>query len=380
MPELEDIIKSAIDEATDTGNVPEPMEGEESEPSDEGDADTGGDETAEGDSDTSDESDQEDGVEEQISNEESEEPEPEPEPARKEPTAEDKEFEAVLKELGINKPNEKARRNRIPYDRTLRTLVNTVKKERTRLAEAHGKEIGPVRESLSKAEAALANFQNADVMMRNDPEMFIRTLAAMYPDKYTKYLGGAAQQKVDPNAEMPQPDVKYDDGTMAYSPEQYKKLMMWNQDQAVARAREESDRLYGPIVKRDQAQQLINQTRVDVQQRVTRQRDVWGAEFYNTNEVEIAKAVNEETQAARRENRQPIAFESLVAHILVPKMQEKVDKAREKAQDELKKAPKAAIKTHVASSRPVKPADDDRPLEDKMKDAVSNFKRLHGIR
>jgi hypothetical protein len=393
MSDLDALIANAIKDATDTGEVPEPMEGEEAEVSDgneEGDAgaDDGGEETSEGDSsDVGEESDSstegEDGEGDRGGSEESaEETEEESTETKPELSAEEKQYLEYLKKLDINPPDEKAAKNRIPYGRSLRTLVNKVRKFEQQLSEAHGKEIAPLKAKLSGAESQLVNLLNADRMLRNDPDMFMRTIAAMFPDKYGKYVSGQSTAKpADPNAGMPAPDLKYDDGSTGYSPEQYAKLQQWNIDQAVARVKEENDRTYKPLLDREKARAFLDSQASEIQNRVGAARQAWGVEFYNANENEIAKAINDETVAAKAENRAAVPFEILVSRVLIPKMQEKVDKARANVIEEQKRAPKGATKTRVQSSKPHKTGgNDDRPLEDKMTDLVEGFKRTHGIR
>jgi len=372
MADLEAVIKAAVDNATETGSLPVPMEGEE--------ASTG--ESAETDESSAVEtaSTVEESVEGESSVEHEAEPdaETEPEAQPKEKSAEDLEFETILKELGINLPDEKAAKNRIPYPRTLRTLVNTVKKERARLADAHGKEATEAATKLRDAETRLSQYGNTDRLMQTDPDRFIRALAAMFPEQYGKYVGLPEKQAAAAVlATKPQPDVKFEDGSVGYSPEQHERLLQWNQDEAVKRAAAELRQEYKPLLDREQARAYNDQLATSVRARVATMKQTWGEALYVEHERAIVKALDEQdaaakNAAARNQPYQTVPFEVIVARILVPKMQEKVDKARDNALEELKRAPKGATQTRTQASRPVTRRDPNevRPLEDVIKESL----------
>ena len=374
MGDLDAIIKAAVDDATDTGEVPAAEEYSDEGGSDEGesaDKSAGEGESADGDGDgdrsgageTS-----EAGTVAADEGEHAEEESGEPEPQQ---SAEDKEFADILKELGIN-PKPSGRDNRIPYSRSLRTLVNTVKKDRARLAGLHEKALGEEKSKATGFENELTGFRNLDRLLQTDAKRYLGVLAGLYPDLYGQYAGGKVEtaQQTKPNADDPRPgaDLKFDDGTVGYSDKQLDALLEWNTRQAVRAANEEFEKRFKPIETDRKAADMLTQRRTEIANDIALAKATFGSKVYDEYEPAIVAAIKVETEKARVENRRPAKLIAIAGQVITNALNEKINKARENAISELKKAPAAASNgAKGASQRKAAKVDDDSPIEDQIK-------------
>jgi hypothetical protein len=360
--DLESIIANTIQEATDTGALPE-AEGAE------GEVDVSGQESGQ--------------VEEPVKEEvvEGVEVIDDKTPAKEaaKPSEEEAEFQAILKELGINPPKE-GRDNRMPYSRHLKTLVNSVKKDRARLTGDHTKALSEREAKIKEAQESLARFNEVDQVIASDPEKYIGILAALYPEKYKRFLT-PAETKVEKKAETepaPEPDLKYQDGTVGFSPEQWAKREAWNRREATREAEEhfkaeleKQRKELEPLINDRRASAIIQQRLPAIRANIASAQKTWGEELYKANEEAIVKALNEEDVSAQREKRAPATFAAVVASVLVPKLNERINKTRENVIEELKKAPKAASGLPAKSTKAVADPDVTRETVDVVREALA---------
>ncbi len=302
----------------------------------------------------------------------------------KTPAADD--LAAELDALGIKAPKQGERENRIPYSRMLKIVENAKKK----LADEHKAVVAAEQAKFTKAEQELINYRKADELFKNDPERYLDTLAVLNP-AYKKFRGGttapeAEKQAADAAATpMPQPDGRYDDGTLGYTVEGQKKLDEWKSEQiemrAFNRAKAEFDKQFKPVKDREQAAAFRAEKMPAIQRAVADATEMWGKAFVddynkaNSGQSEILKML----QANDGQQGRPfMTFEQATAKVLLPKMQEanRVDQnaMRAKLLKELKDAPKAAAR-HTPSAAAIATADDGpRDMEDVIRESIAGMK------
>ena len=264
-------------------------------------------------------------------------------------TTEDKSLLSDLRDLGI-KIKDINVNNRMPYKRHLRVLVNEAKRLRDRIGGEHTKELTAREERAAKAEARAKEADEIDRLAEQDPDWYVALLAALHPEKYGKFvqrLSAAADDatrvtKEDPDPE-PGPDVKYEDGTLGYSPEQFNKVRAWDRRQVAKQVttdiRKEYDSRLSPIENKTKAEIDFEQRRVAraerTQQAVAGVFRRWGKDRVESHQKEIFAWLDKNPKSP---------LEDAVAAVLLPMLESDRAKVRSEVMKELDGRPAAASK------------------------------------
>lgn len=259
---------------------------------------------------------------------------------------EDIAFDAELAELGLAAPKPGQRDNRIPYSRLRKIVANAKTKWSETLKGQHTTELTTREQKIQEIEA---REKAVERMAEADPEGYIGLLAKIYPDKYGRFLKPQAPgAKADDKPQEPQPDVKYSDGTVGYSPEQFAKLRDYDRKEAARIAKDDSlkefNERFGPIEKEYQAGR---QTQADIQRvrgHIGQLKAQWGADIIDNPEVQkdIIAHMDANPKATLVESTRVVAMKRFIADRT---------KMRSEILEELRGAPKAAAKTPQAPNR-----------------------------
>jgi len=290
--------------------------------------------------------------------------------------------DALVKELaefGIHAPKPGQKENRLPYSRMVKIFGNAKKKwEAGQVGTLQAKD-----QQLSSQTERLKAYEAADRLIETDPDRYIRTLAVLKPEKYGKFVAGAGaatpaaapagggQPAAKDAPPMPGPDVRYNDGSVGYSPEQLQKRDEWLMDRAAERAeakvKAEYEARFGPMERNFHAQALISQNLPRIQSRLKDMRERWG-DLFTSDEAQGEKS---EVLTYMRQTGVPL--EVACTHILMPKLRKQSDDAeqrgREKAMKELQKRPAAAETAPGGGKKPVQKAG-PRSTEEVIRDSM----------
>lgn len=285
-----------------------------------------------------------------------------------------KEVAKLLEDAGIKEIAGKD--NRIPYSRVTKIVGNALKNVRA----THETTVKEKDDKLAAAELELTPYRNADRMILTDPDRYIQTLALIHPDKYKKFLTpGVAEVKpavVDPVAAVgpePEPDIKYNDGTTSYSPEQWAKHTQWVEDRATARAQAIVDKRMSPIEKAAKeredaaaASKSYETRRANMRASIDAATKLWGKDFTE----DYAKDTKSEILAYMKAN-PTTPFDRCVAAVLLPKQVKDRDKQREEILTELEGRTKGVSTTPVAAVRTaVKDTNEPQEIEDVIRQSL----------
>lgn len=278
-----------------------------------------------------------------------------------------------LEALGVKAPKEGERENRIPYSRMRKIIENALKKKAT----VYETELNGTKEKLTKAEEKAQRLEAVHALVETDADRYMELLVALHPDKYRKFV--MPQQKIEqvqpkpvvqPLPETPpEPDHKFEDGSMGYTQQGHQKLLDWYRskakEEAIAEAERRMDEKYGPILKdREVAmQELQLKPKIDAQ--IARATKIWGKDFSD----DFAKGEKSEILAYLRQNR-AVPFDAAVAAVLRPRTQPDRDRIRKELMDELNERPAAAAKT-VPSAKKAEASNLPRTREDIIRDAMA---------
>lgn len=269
-----------------------------------------------------------------------------PPPADPARSAEDLALDAELAELGLSAPKPGQRDNRIPYSRLRKIVANAKTKWSDKLKGEHTAELATRETKIQEYEARAKEFAAAERLIETDPDRYISLLGQIYPDKYKGFTKAeklaAAKAEV---AQEPLPDVKYEDGTLGYSPEQFQKLREYDRKEASRMAMEEASKQFnerfGPIEREYQASQKNNEDVQRVRGHIGKLRDQWGADLIDNPEVqkEIVAHLDANPKATLVEATRVVAMGRISA-----------DRTKMRAEliKELQGAPRAAAKAPVA--------------------------------
>ncbi len=295
------------------------------------------------------------------------------EPAKEESTDTD-EAGTILAAAGIKPPVEGQRENRIPYSRTHKIVENALKKERTAhttAITAKDAEITPLR---AKAQAA----DNWDRLIATDPDKTMQALARIHPDKYKKYVDGSFSTPattvpaVSEAGPKPGPDLKYEDGTVGYSPEQFEKREAWLVADATAKAiaanKAEFDKRLSPFEQERRARAAYDERLPVVRAERDRASKAYGKLFTDDE----AKGEQSEILKAMREQKLSITEASAV--VLIPKLQESQTKMRADILKELKDRSKGVGKSAPGATTATTTRHDpeeERSIEDIIRSEIA---------
>jgi len=284
-----------------------------------------------------------------------------------EPVVEVDDFTKELEGLGLNARKVGERESRLPYSRVKKIVENARKKQ----IEAHNAVLKAEQDKYTKAEERLKNMDAVDRLIL-EPDRYIATLASLHPTLYKKFL-----EQPKPAAEVkpavvqdpkPQPDWKYDDGTLGYSPDAQQKMFEWQARETERRVTEniraEYDKRFGPIENNWKAQQIHNEKLPVVRAQIARAQKTWG-EAFTKNEAEILKYMQENPE---------IPFGDCVSDVLVTKVQPNRDAMRADLLKEINARPKAAARSAPAAVVAAKEADGPRSMEDVIRESIKGLK------
>jgi hypothetical protein len=284
-----------------------------------------------------------------------------------------------LEELGITAPKPGQRDNRLPYSRVTKIIANAKKKWADKLAADHEAALKPLQ-------AQKDSWDNAERLAATDPDRYIGLLATLYPQQYKKFLQEQRQtqeQATQPAAAKattqqdpePQPDVKYSDGSLGFSPEQFAKLREWDRRESARQAKEETakefNERFGPI------EQAFNSTQADMKRLQTVRghiddlRETYGADVIDDPEVqkEIVAHMDANPQATLKASTRDVIKKRNDAE----KERFRADRTTMRAEllAELKAAPRAAAKGPAAPVRAA--AGQEQSIDDIIRNAARSL-------
>lgn len=205
-------------------------------------------------------------------------------------SADDIAFDAELAELGLSAPKPGQRDNRIPYSRIRKIVANAKTKWSEKLKGEHTTELSARDQKIKDNEERAAQFDAAEKLIETDPERYLGLLAQIYPEKYKGYAKAKSEDPQTP--QEPQPDIKYDDGTVGYSPDQFAKLRAYERGEAARIAREdvtkEFNERFGPMEQEYKAAQQGHQQLQQVRGDIGKLREQWGADHIDNLDVQKA--------------------------------------------------------------------------------------------
>ncbi len=240
------------------------------------------------------------------------------------------EFDKILDEAGWRLPKPGQKENKIPQTRARARAKTLLKK----VADQHGITLSELKGQLTKAQERAALADNWDqVVAAKDEEgakAFLRRLALIHP-VYERFVTGgttttaapAVPQALKDLGPKPGPDLKYDDGTVGFSPDQLDKRDEWLASAAeirgYERSKKEFDTRFGPIESLHKDATARAAERPKVEARIASIREQWGELFVAQERQESAARGSSDIgkyQAAHPE----MPFEQVVAAVLLPKL------------------------------------------------------------
>jgi len=292
----------------------------------------------------------------------------EPAAVIKEPVKEKEltEVEKILAEAGITAPKPGQKDNKIPYTRTVKIVGNALKKQ----ADTHAAFVTESTGKLTAAEARVKTFEAADKLADSDPDRYMQILATINP-AYKKFLTPGVAEPViaaPVGEKAPGPDMKFDDGSVGYSPEQAQKREDWIIAQAAekgyTRAKADFEKQFGPIKQKWDSEAATAARLPKVRERIAAAKVVWGDRFPvdgTPEQLAVSALVDK-----------GVSFELALSQVLLPKVQETRAQIRAELLQEQAKRP-AAAKTKVAASVKQVPNADGRPrdTEDVIREAIA---------
>jgi hypothetical protein len=298
------------------------------------------------------------------------------------PVAETEDAFAV--EHGIKSKDKSGRENRIPYSNVKKINENAVKKARTQW-EAETKPLVAERDArIKEYETRLTKVGNTEKVMFEDAPTFLGMLIEAIP-AYKQLLGPhvnldaqgrvtglkAAGPQVDPNDPEPQPDVDMGNGQIGYSPEQHRKLRLWDQRQAeekaYTRAKTDISNEFKPI--RD-VFEMGQRQREAAQQREAQVNEAMQWPGFQQNFDAILKVMNEDSTAKQAGTYADYKFPTMrdaYNHVMYQKANGVTETAtqmeariRKEVTESLRRAPRA---TSAGASTGIAPVETPNPAE-----------------
>ena len=227
---------------------------------------------------------------------------------------------------------------------------------------------------LTAAEKRLKNMDQVDHLIATDSERYMGILATMHPTLYKRYLSPPAEVKPEPVKEepMPGPDVKFDDGSLGYSPERLKERDEWVMASAERRATARMEKLYndrfGPIEQQWKADKLVAEKLPNIRAEIGRAREIWG-EAFTTDEK-----LGEQSKILGYMREHGVSVGDAAAAVLTPLLRADRTKMREDILKEINTRPKAAVKAAPAQAKVVAEPGEARPLEEVIKEAMATLR------
>ena len=287
----------------------------------------------------------------------------------------DPELTKLLEEYGIKRAGGVQQDSRMPYSRVRKVTGKIVKT----LHEKHVAALAEREAKITAAEKELKPFRDMDTLIKTDPDRYMGILSVLHPEKYKKYLTPAEvkaevkEVKAAAAVPIPGPDIKYDDGTVGFSPEQMDKRDEWLVNKAKSDALTEMTTRFKPLEDRFRADETNAELRPKVMAQVERMVGIWGedfrAEFNKGSESEIIKLLKVTPG---------LTFDAACAQVLLPRRTKALTADREKMRTELiaemNKRPAGAARTTPAQSRETRPTNVDRTTEDIVGEVLASLR------
>src|SRR5439155_18381422 len=122
------------------------------------------------------------------------------------------------------------------------------------------------------------------------------------------------------------PDVKYSDGSVGFSPEQYAKREAWNRREAVREAetnvRKEYEQRFGPMEQEWRSQRETGQRAQRINAEVTSLHGMWGDLLFK-HQTDIMDAMTKADAAGKK-----ISLTEAAQRVLIPVLQADKNKTR----------------------------------------------------
>src|ERR1035437_4885917 len=294
-------------------------------------------------------------------------------PAVVEPATDD--LTKELADLGLKPPEDGQRENRLPYSRVKKIVENS----RTKLTAGFTTQLAERDAKVTAAEAKVANMAAIDNLISTDPDRYIGMLAALHPDKYKKFLdtgftGKPAPPPVSPPVVLttprPTPDLKYEDGSLGYSPQQHEKLLDWiaadAENKAYARDDAEMTKRFGPLEQKYKIEQTNAALMPGVQAQLEWGKQTWGKLFEDDYKLDSKSEV-----LAYMRTHKGIPFEAVLSAVLLPKVQADRTRMRAEILTEINARPRAAARSTPAATTTTPAVTGARDPEDVIRDAIS---------
>jgi hypothetical protein len=290
--------------------------------------------------------------------------------------ADDKtDVEKILEAAGIKAPKEGERENRIPYHRTVKIIGNALKKA----AATHEAALSTVNAKVAAYEGELTNFRRADELATKDPDKYMAILSNINP-AFKAYVkgGGAAAADGKPAAgaaaagadlgPKPGPDIKYADGTTAFSPEQLEKRDEWLIQTAIQKAKTEAEAAaeakYGPIAKEFATTREGQERHNRIMGVIAAEQQHWGEDFPKPGSAE-EKAVNEALKADPK-----MSLRAAIHKVVVGGLKAGRGKVREEVLTEIN-GRKGAVSAPPAARKVAADPNTVRSTEDVIRESIA---------
>src|ERR1035437_5189379 len=280
-----------------------------------------------------------------------------------------------LEDLGLKPPKDGERENRLPYSRVKKIVENS----RTKLTAGFTTQLAERDAKVTAAEAKVANMAAIDNLISTDPDRYIGMLAALHPDKYKKFLdtgftGKPAPPPVSPPVVLttprPTPDLKYEDGSLGYSPQQHEKLLDWiaadAENKAYARDDAEMTKRFGGIEQKYKNDQTTAALLPGVNAQLEWGKQTWGKLFEDDYKLDSKSEV-----LAYMRSHKGVPFEACVSAVLLPKVQADRTRMRAELLTKINARPRAAARSTPAATTTTPAVTGARDPEDVIRDAIS---------
>jgi hypothetical protein len=241
--------------------------------------------------------------------------------------------------------------------------------------DRHDKVLAAAREESTKAvqqikeqhQQELQSYQTRAQLLDvadQDPQRFLQALAAADP-RYAQLLNGAIQGNgnghqapaADPNADMPEPDAQFADGSVGYSPAGLRKLLDWNANNVESRIAQR----YRALEEKHQVDEQMRGAVGRVQQKV---QNAMQWEGFADNQNEIA--------AVLKANRQ-MSLDDAYRQVVLPKLKADRNTMRAQLLAEINGKPARVTGTTPGAGVPPAVLSDD--IESVIKASIANLPR-----
>lgn len=291
---------------------------------------------------------------------------------------EDKALTKLLEEHGIKAPVAGQRENKIPYPRVRKIVGNALK----RAKETATTETKKLTEKYQPLEAEVTNYRRVDELIEKDFPKYMGLLQSLHPEKWKAYaeslnLALASKAEAVPDEKddpKPQADVKYEDGSVGYSPEQHDKLLAWAGRKGAREALKTADARFKPLEERltneQKAQAAVeqrNQRMGAIKEEIKTLRAHFGELF--TADEKLADDGKSEIIAYQKANRVGLTQATLA--VLLPKLAANRAKIRQEVMAELAQRKAAAKAAPVGTKRPARNPNEEVATSDVINDALA---------